>query len=203
MSQELKVPENLKAAGRDGGSLSVWDKVDGADGYMLQFFSADDPETCIKTRYAQDCRKIILGFKNGKEYLVNVCAVERENNVEVRSAFSEKVPFVPISVKLKAQGTICLKKGETEQIVCECNNETPLCEYVSENPDIVTVSSSGVVTAKSEGTGYIKITANDGQTFRTKVAVERALNSGKGKAVLMFTGDIMGAVNHQRAVEKF
>lgn len=203
MSQELKVPENLKVIGKDGSSLSMWDKVDGADGYKLQFFSADDPEKCIKTRYAQDCQKLILGFENGKEYLVNVCALIRENNVEIRSNFSEKVPFVPICVKLKAQGTICLKKGETEQIVCECSNQTPLCGYVSENPDIVAVSDSGVVTAKAEGIGYIKITANDGQTFRTKVAVERALNSGRGKAVLMFTGDIMGAVGHQRAVKKF
>lgn len=203
MSQRLKAPENLRAFGKDGASLSKWDMVEGAVGYKLQFFSADDPETCIKTRYAQDCRKIILGFENGKEYLVRVCAFEYSGNVEVRGSYSEKVSFVPVSKTLKAQGTICLSIGEEEQIICERNNETPVVKYVSENPDIATVSPTGKVTAKSRGTGFIKITASDGQTFRTKIAVERALNIGRGKAVLMLTGDIMCAVNHQRAAEKF
>lgn len=203
MSQRLKAPENLKVIGKDGASLSMWDKVEGAEGYKLQFFSADDPEKCIKSRYAQDCRKIILGFENGKEYLVRVCAFTYEKNAEVRGNFTEKVPFVPVCLKLKAQGTICLKSGETEQIVCECNGETPSVKYASEDPDVVSVSASGVVTAKEAGIGYVKITANDGQTFRTKIAVDRSLNSGKGKAVIMLTGDIMCAVNHQRAAENF
>lgn len=203
MSQRLKAPENLKVTGKDGASLSVWDRVEGAQGYKLQFFSADDPEKCIKSRYAQDCRKIILGFENGKEYLVRVGAFYYDKNSEIIGNFSEKVSFVPKCLKLKAQRTICLKVGETEQIVCERNGEKPPVRYSSENPDIVFVSSSGVVTAKEAGVGYIKITATDGETFRTKIAVERSLNSGRGKAVLMLTGDIMCAVNHQRAAEKF
>lgn len=204
MSQRLKAPENLKVTGKDGASLSEWDRVEGAEGYKLQFFAAKDPEKCIKSRYAQDCKKIILGFENGKEYLVRVCAFTYENNTEVRGNFTEKVSFVPKCLKFKAQNTICLKVGETEQIVCEQNGITPAVKYVSENPDIVTVSPSGVVTAKETGIGYIKITSSvDGQVFRTKIAVERSLHSGKGKAVLMLTGDIMCAVRHQRAAEKF
>lgn len=202
MSQRLKAPENFIVTGKDGAALSEWDMVDGADGYKLQFFSADEPERCIKSRYAQDTRKIILGFENGKEYLVRVCAFKYSDNVEVRGNYTEKIPFVPICVKLKAQGTVCLKVGETEQLICECNGETPAVKYVSENPEIASVSSSGVVTAVAQGTGYIKITANDGQTFRTKIAVERLLSDASGKATLMLTGDIMCAVNHQRAVSK-
>ena len=203
MSQRLKAPDNFTVNGKDGAALSVWDKVEGADGYKLQFFSADDPEKCIKSRYAQGCKKIILGFENGKEYLVRVCAFRNENNVEVRGNFTEKKPFVPISVKLKAQSTICLKTGETEQLICEHNGKTPSVKYVSENPDIVSVSFSGVVTAKAAGIGYVLITANDGQTFRSKIVVERSLNSGKEKAVIMLTGDIMCAVAHQRVAEKY
>ncbi len=67
MSQRLKAPENFNVIGQDGASLSTWDKVDGAVGYKLQFFSAEDPERCIKARYAQNNKKIILGFENGKE----------------------------------------------------------------------------------------------------------------------------------------
>lgn len=203
MSQRLKAPENFYVTGKDGASLSKWDKVDGAVGYKLQFFFADDPDKCIKSRYAQGCQKTILGFENGREYLVRVCAFSYEGSTEVRGNYTEKLPFVPISVKLKAQGTVCLKIGETEQLICECNGESPSVKYISENPDIASVSPSGVVTAKASGVGYIKITANDGQTFRTKIAVERSLNSGSGKAVLMLAGDLMCAVNHQRAAEKY
>ena len=168
VSQRLKAPENLKVTGKDGASLSEWDKVPGAEGYKLQFFAADDPEKCIKSRYAQDNQKMILGFENGKEYLVRVCAFTYENNAEVRGNFTEKVSFVPKCLKFKAQNTICLKVGETEQIVCEKNGITPAVRYASETPDIVSVSSTGVVTAKDTGVGYIKITSLvDGQTFRT------------------------------------
>lgn len=203
MSQRLKAPENFNVIGKDGASLSSWDRVDGAVGYKLQFFRADDPEKCIKSRYAQGCKKIILGFENGKEYLVRVCAFTYEDGVETRGNYTGKLPFVPISIKLKAQGTVCLNVGETEQLVCECNGETPSVKYLAEDPDIATVSPSGVVTAKSAGIGYIKITAADGQSFRTKVAVERSLISGRGKAVLMLAGDLMCALNHQRAAEKY
>ncbi len=201
MSQRLKAPENFTAAGKDGACLSVWDKVEGAEGYKLQFFRAEEPEKCIKTRYAQDCRKMILGFENGRDYLVRVCAFKYEKNSEIRGSFTEKKPFVPVSVKLKAQGTICLKAGDTEQIVCECNGKKPNVKYLAETPDIASVSVSGVVTAKKSGTGYVRITASDGQVFRTKIAVERNLTSGKGSAVMMFTGDLMCAVAHQRSAQ--
>lgn len=203
ISQSMKIPENFTATGKDGACLSVWDKVEGAEGYKLQFFRAEDPDKCIKTRYAQDCRKMILGFENGKNYLVRVCAFKYENNTEFRGSFTEKQSFVPISVKLKAQGTICLKVGGTEQIVCECNNKTPNVKYLAETPDIASVSVSGVVTAKKSGTGFVRITASDGQVFRTKIVVERDLTSGRGSAVLMLTGDLMCAVAHQRAAQSY
>lgn len=89
MSQRLKAPENFRVTGKDGAALSEWDKLEGADGYKLQFFSSDDPERCIKSRYAQDNRKVILGFQNGKEYLVRVCAFSYDGNAEVRGNYTE------------------------------------------------------------------------------------------------------------------
>lgn len=202
MSQRSTAPENFTVTGKDGAAFLEWDKLEGADGYKLQFFYSDDPERCIKSRYAQENHKTILGFINGREYLARVCAFHYDGNLEVRGNFTQKIPFVPINVDLKAQGTICLNVGESEQIVSERNGEHPPVKYVSENPEIAVVSADGVVTAVSEGVGYVKITAEDGQSFRSKIAVERSLAAGSGKAVLMLTGDLMCAVAHQRAAQK-
>lgn len=203
MLQSLKAPDNFRVTGIDGAALLEWKKVEGAEGYKLQFFTAENPETCIKSRYAQNCKKTILGLQNGKEYLVQVCAFAYENNKEVRGNYTGKLRFVPISTKLKAQGAICLKTGETGRIVCECNGKKPNVKFVSENPEIAEVNASGEVKALMPGIGYILITGDDGQTFRTKIAVDRSLSRGYGNAVVMLAGDLMCALNHQRAAHKF
>lgn len=202
MPDILSAPENFRVTPKDGSVLSEWNAVAGAVGYRLFYYTADEPKKCIKTRYAQEPRKTILGFENGKEYLVQVCAVRYNGNVEEKGAMTEKLSFVPFSDKLKAQSVLCLKKGEKAQLVCERRGETSHVSYQSENSDIVSVNSSGQVTANAAGTAYIKITAADGQTFRTKVAVERSLNFSDTKAVIMLAGDIMCAVGHQKAAEK-
>ena len=70
----LKAPQNLFATAYDGSVRSDWQTVEGADGYILQFYNADEPEKCIKTRYAQNNSKLILGFRNGRKYVVRVKA---------------------------------------------------------------------------------------------------------------------------------
>lgn len=201
MSEGMKSPENFKVTGKDGAALSVWDEVEGADGYKLQFFTADDPEKCIKSRYAQSTRKTIMGFENGREYLVRVCAIRYEKDAEIRGNYTEKLSFVPKCVKLKAQGTVCLGVGETEQLICERGGEAMTVRYTSENSEIASVSPSGIVTAKSAGVAFINITAGDGQSFRTKIVVERAARLGRGSSVIMLAGDLMCTVAHQRAVQ--
>ncbi len=201
MPEQMKSPEGFKVVGKDGAALSVWDEVEGADGYKLQFFSADDPEKCIKSRYAQGTRKMIMGFENGKEYLVRVCAIRYERDVERRGSYTQKLSFVPKCVKLKAQGTICLNIGEKEQLICERGEEITAVKYVSENTEIAAVSPSGVVTARSAGVTFINITAGGGQSFRTKIVVERAARRGRGSSVIMLAGDLMCTAAHQRAVQ--
>ena len=185
MSEGMKAPESFGVTGKDGAALSVWDEVEGADGYKLQFFSADAPEKCIKSRYAQNTRKTIMGFENGREYLVRVCAIRYEKDSEIRGDYTQKLSFTPKCVKLKAQGTVCLNVGETEQLICERSNEAQTVRYVSENSEIVSVSPSGIVTARSAGVSFIDITANDGQSFRTKIVVERAARRGRGSSVIL------------------
>ncbi len=201
MSEEMRPPENFGVTGKDGAALSVWDEVEGADGYKLQFFLGDEPDKCIKSRYAQGTRKTIMGFENGREYLVRVCAIRYENDSEIRGEYTQKLTFCPKCVKLKAQGTVCLGVGETEQLICESGGDAPTVRYVSENPDIASVSAAGTVTAKAAGVTFITITSSDGQSFRTKIVVERAARRGRGSTVIMLAGDLMCTVAHQRAVQ--
>ncbi len=111
MPDILSAPENFRVTPKDGSVLSEWNAVAGAVGYRLFYYTADEPKKCIKTRYAQEPRKTILGFENGKEYLVQVCAVRYNGNVEEKGAMTEKLSFVPFSDKLKAQSVLCLKIG--------------------------------------------------------------------------------------------
>lgn len=202
MSQKLNPPEDFEVVGKDGAVYIKWNPVFGADGYKLFFYAEENPFKCIKSRYSQGCEKTVTGLRNNKGYLVEIRAFFNKNNSEVMSEPTRKRKFIPSCDRLKAQGALCLKVKETAQLICEHNTENPSISYHSENEAIASVSSTGVVTANSKGVCYIKITSSDGQTFRTKVAVERAYNFGEQKATLMFAGDIMCAVNHQKAAQK-
>lgn len=201
MSKIYEAPLNIKAVGKDGAVHTSWDPVEDADGYKLFYYTAEEPEVCIKTRYAQNCAKTILGFKNGTEYLVSVCAFRQEKGSEILGECSEKLPFVPVSETLKAQNTICLKQGESAQIVWEYQNTVPKAVFVCDNEDIAIVDTKGKVTAISEGETAVTIIAEK-QRFTTKIAVGRHIQRGESSAVLMFTGDIMCSARHQAAAEK-
>ncbi len=196
----LSAPEGFKVTGKDAAASADWQPVEGADGYRLYYYAADAPDKCIKTRYSQGCHKTILGFRNGRNYLAAVCAFGYKGDQEILGEMSEKLPFTPISRKLKAQNTICLETGGTAQLKWEYMNETPPVTFASLDENIAKVDENGTVTAVGAGTTYITLTAKDGSSCKTKIEVERGLNVPAAKAVLMFTGDIMCAVNHQRAV---
>ena len=53
MSEKLSAPDNVIAEPRDNSVRVTWDPVEGADGYILLFFRASAPRTCIKKRYSQ------------------------------------------------------------------------------------------------------------------------------------------------------
>ena len=145
----LNAPQNLYATAFDGSVRSTWTAVDGADGYILKFYNKDEPEKCIKSRYAQGTTKLILGFKNGREYLVRVCAFRYNGGREVIGELSCPASFVPICRHLKAQNIITAQKGESVQIVWEHNNITPHVVFSSDDENIATVNDNGRVTAVS------------------------------------------------------
>lgn len=202
MAEKLTAPQGLTATGKDGAVYAEWSEVEGADGYRLFYYEASDPDNCIKTRYAQRNGKTILGFKNGTEYLMRVCAFKTVKGKEVLGEMSEKVSFVPICETLKAQNSICLETGASGQLVWEYRNTVPKAAFASDNGSIAQVDGNGKVTAVSSGETYITITA-EGEQFRTRVCVDRDMRRGGSSAVIMLTGDIMCAIAHQRAAEKY
>ncbi len=200
MSEKLHAPENIVAEPRDNAVRVKWDKVDGADGYILYFFRKGS-RNCIKKRYSQKTAKQILGFFNGNEYQVFVRAFCYEDGAECEGEASEKVNFIPISSDLKAQKVICLTTGEIGQIDWEYRNTRPYAIFYCDDESVATVDRNGIVKALSSGYTEVAISA-EGQEIITKIYVDRGQTTAQAKAVMMFTGDIMCAVNHQRAASK-
>ena len=87
----IGIPGGFKVRGGDGRAISSWNEVENADGYILSYYRACEPELCIKTRYSQKPEKTILGFQNGVEYLADVCAYQFCDGVEIRGDKSDKI----------------------------------------------------------------------------------------------------------------
>ena len=201
VADQIGIPENFKVKGGDGRAIASWNEVEGADGYVIFYYKVSEPDVCFKTRYSQNARKTILGFANGEEYLANVCAYTLLDGKEIRGSQSEKVSFMPISLKLKAQNTICLTKNESDQIRVEYRNRIPHVTFYSLDEDIAAVDEHGLVTAKREGVTEVVSTMDSGESVVTKIVCERDLTREKESgAVIMLMGDLMCAVNHQRMV---
>ncbi len=197
MPMTLPAPENVIAEPRDNAVRVKWDPVEGADGYILFFFRAEAPRACIKKRYAQKTAKQVLGFFNGDKYLVAVRPFYYEDGKECEGEASKKIPFIPISMSLKAQKVLCMRTGEVAQIDWEYRNTRPYALFYAEDEDIVDVDRNGIVRALAPGRTEIAIVA-EGEEITTKVYVDRGQTMAQAKAVLMFTGDLMCAVGHQR-----
>ena len=198
----LKAPQNLFVTAYDGSVRSDWQPVEGADGYILQFYNADEPEKCIKTRYAQNLSKMIMGFRNGRKYLVKVKAFVYHDWKEVFGESSQAVEFTPICRHLKAQNVIIMNKSETTQIVWECNNKVPAVTFDSDDNNVVTVTKGGQVTAVSDGTADITLTSENGERFTVKVEVGRDMSRKSTSARIMLCGDIMCSLEQQRKAVK-
>ncbi len=201
MSVNLPAPQNVTAVPKNCAVLVSWSAVDGADGYALHFYQKDQPDVCVKKRLTQSLSKQIEGLTNGLEYLVSVRAFCYNKNREIEGAPSEKVSFVPISEILRAQSVLCLDVGEIKTLKWKCRNRTPLAHFRIDDQRVAAVGNGGLVRGLAAGTAYVTISAGN-ERFTTKVVVGRGREEYARNAVLMFTGDIMCAVNHQRAAEK-
>ncbi len=201
MSEKLSAPQNITVQPKNCSVLVNWSPVDGADGYALHFYKQDEPEVCVKKRLTQSTSKQVEGLVNGTEYLVCVRAFCYRKGREIEGDPSDKVSFIPISDILRAQNVMCLEVGEIKTLKWECRNHRPMASFRSDNNKVIAVGAGGLVKGLAPGTAYVTICAEN-ERFTTKVVVGRGREEYANNAVLMFTGDIMCAVNHQRAAEK-
>ncbi len=201
LEARIGIPGDFQVKGGDGRAISSWDEVENADGYILSYYRAGEPELCIKTRYSQKTEKTILGFQNGVQYLADVCAYQFCDGVEIRGEKSDKIPFVPVSMKLKAQNVICLSENESKKIEVEYQNTVPSVHFHSEDEDIAVVDDLGMVTARKKGMTEVISRMDNGESAKTRIECDRdLLRSRESDAVVMLMGDLMCAVNHQRSV---
>ncbi len=201
MSQKLSAPQKVTAEPKNCAILVSWNAVDGADGYALHFYKAEEPDRCVKKRLTQGTSKQIEGLQNGTEYLVSVNAFCYIKGKEIEGEASDKISVIPISDTLRAQNVLCLDVGEIKTLKWECRNKQPMAHFRVDNDKIAAVGAGGLVKGVSNGTAYVTISAEK-ETFTTKIVVGRGRQEYANNAVLMFTGDIMCAVGHQRAAEK-
>lgn len=200
---KLTAPKNLNIKCGDNCITSYWNEVPEADGYILSFYNSERSEMPFKTRYSQNCSKTILGFSNGQRYFVRVRAFKNIGGKEIYGELSEAVLAIPISNKLKAQNTICLTVGDSEQIVCEYKNVVPTVNYRSSDRDVAYVNSEGLVTAQSKGSCVITVSMDSGESTQVNIRVARNLErTDKKRAVIMLAGDLMCSLNHQRKAVK-
>ena len=54
------------------------------------FYDGSEPDKVFKTRYAQGCSRVILGFTNGREYFAEVCAYSVKDGREMLGERSQK-----------------------------------------------------------------------------------------------------------------
>ena len=90
-----------------------------------------------------------------------------------------KTVSVKVSIPLKdiklSKQSVLLKKGEEETLSITSDpvntTESYTVSYKSDNASVATVSSSGLITAKSNGTATITVTTSNGLTKKCKVTV--------------------------------
>ncbi len=153
LEARIGIPSGFKVKGRDGRAISSWNEVKNADGYILSYYRAGEPELCIKNQvFTKNRRKPFWGFRNGVEYLADVCAYQFCDGVEIRGNKSDKIPFVPVSMKLKAQNVICLSENESKKIEVEYKKIRFLSvSFQSLDENVAVVDEYGMVTARKKG----------------------------------------------------
>lgn len=200
MSEMFHTPVDVSAEIHNSAVFLKWEYGGRADGYILRFYTTADPERCVKKRYAQKKERFVDGLINGTEYTVTVTAFLNTEDGEQEGEPSQGCVFTPNCDHLTATNVICISKGEFANIKWERSGETPMARFVSDNPDVAQVDY-GLVRGISKGSANIKTIAK-GQSFTTRVYVDREQPPVDTTAVMLFSGDIMCTAAQQRRAVK-
>ena len=142
-------------------------------GYYLQLNAtveppyADDPEIHWESSNEQvatvDSQGIITSYKNGT---TRISASTGDGSFTEECELSFYVPLVPVyGLTLGNCPDYVLKTGDIYQLLANVappNATDPSVTWSSSNPDVATIDSTGLLSALSQGTTKITLTANDG-----------------------------------------
>lgn len=102
-------------------------------------------------------------------------SVEKKIKVIVKAASTE-IPATKIETDAQTYSVVVGKNLQITTTLAP-ENCTDTVSYVSSNTEVATVNALGKVTAISEGTAYITITASNGLTKTVKVVVGNGVNT--------------------------
>lgn len=198
----------------DGKMLAKWSPAGECDGYKLLIYNDADCKKLFRTRYSEGCRKTLLGFPNGVNKYLVITPFVKQNGKEIYGEKSDPIKFATCSQNLKLnKSVLVMKTGETWLLQGEEKNEviTDL-DYRSTDPDVVSVTKEGLVTALKKGQAEItarKSLSDDGKEISLSVYVDRdesaayrsetvSYNNGRKaytieekRCVVSLTGDLM------------
>lgn len=204
MAKKLPRPENYVIIPGDRSGLSSWSPVEGAAGYIIDYYRTDAPEDRVARYYTQATRKNVLGLINGVEYFSNICAFTYEKGQEVLGLKSRNFYFVPISNSLTAQKNIALDVGDSAMINWSYMNEEHDIEFHTGDSSKLAVLPDGEITAYNEGVTNVSLTLDTGDTANVNVIIGRNNNRYHvKKTTILFTGDILPGFRSQRALSGY
>ncbi len=90
-------------------------------------------------------------------------------------AISVKLPFPVIYLEPKNKYLL------SDDIIIKPNTTAEIPTYKSSNPDVASISTSGIITAHSEGQTTIKVTIDNGKSDTCKIIVSDKTNKGTVK----------------------
>ena len=138
--------------------------------------------------FSSDGEKITLSASTVGTYYLHVLTADKVGNK--LESISQGVTVTQLVTGITVSPTsLTLEEGQTQQLTASItpdNASNKAVSWSSNNTNIATVSSTGLVTAKTEGTATITVKANDGSnmqatctvTIKKPLLVENTLKEG-------------------------
>ena len=172
------------ASGKDAGNIS-WNKITGASKYEVYFDKSSPKKVAVVTGN----KYTVTGLEKGVTYRCYVTALDANGKRLAKSSACrfiaggyndtytnvKKMTVSPSTVSLKVGGKKTLTvtqtgANSTKQLYCTAN--VPLLTYKTDNKNVATVDSNGVITATGAGYCVVYVQAVDGLWRSVSVVVE-------------------------------
>ena len=181
-------------------ALSVELSPESTTNKTVAFSSSDSKVVAVSpsgilTAKAVGTATVTVKTSNGK---TAVCKVTVTKAVDVAVT---SISLSPSSVKLSAGDSKTL-----QSVIAPANASNKSVTYTSDNPSVASVTSSGVVTGKKEGTATVTAQSVNGKTATCKVTVEKGKPSeekpqqgSQGTISTDLASQVVSLINAQRS----